>query len=110
MFSYVFKKSSTFKIFKGPVKQSTKKLHGLLVDRLTLSSTLVLASKEIWPVHEFKGIQDSTGFCISRSKIPDSRYWIPVFVSGTWIVDCNRLWSSGFQSPGFRIPQAIFFF
>ena len=56
-----------------------------------------------------EGIQDSTGFCISRSKIPDSRHWIPVFVSGTWIVDCNRLWSSGFQSPGFRIPQAIFF-
>ena len=23
-------------------------------------------------------------------RIPDSRYWIPVFVSGTWILDSNR--------------------
>ena len=38
-------------------------------------------------------------------------YRIPVFVSGTWILDSNRLWDprflelfSGLQSPGFRIP------
>ena len=45
--------------------------------------------------------------------IPDSRYWILVFVSGTWILDSNYWWDSGllelyfgFQNPGFRIPQA----
>ena len=37
----------------------------------------------------------------------------PVFVSGTWILDSNRSWDSGFlevhsrsQSPGFEISQA----
>jgi len=40
-----------------------------------------------------KGIQDSRGF----SWIPDSRYWIP---------DSGFLeLFSGFQSPGFQIPQ-----
>ena len=44
--------------------------------------------------------------------IPDSRYWIPVFVSGTWILDSNCQWDagllvlySGIQNPGFRIPR-----
>ena len=48
-------------------------------------------------------------------SIPDSRYWIPVFVSGTWIVDTNRQWDSrflelysGLKSPGFRTPQTKF--
>ena len=48
--------------------------------------------------------------------IRDSRNWIPVFVSGTWILDSNLYWDSGFlelytgfRSPGFKIPQAIFF-
>ena len=52
------------------------------------------------------GIQDSFGF------------WIPgtvfhVFVSGTWILDINRQWDSGFlelysefHGPRFRNPQA----
>jgi len=42
-------------------------------------------------------------------------YRIPVFVSGTWILDSNRLWDPGFlelfsglQSPEFRIPQGKF--
>ena len=26
----------------------------------------------------------------STSRIPDSRYFIPVFVSGTWILSSNR--------------------
>ena len=46
--------------------------------------------------------------------IPDSRYWIPVFVSGTWIMGskCDLVrfqileLYSGFRSPGFRIPEA----
>ena len=33
--------------------------------------------------------------------IPDSWYWIPVFVSRTWIPDSNPLWDSGF-------PWAVF--
>ena len=43
--------------------------------------------------------------------IPDSRYWIPVFVSGTWTLLPNHQWDSGFlelysgfQTPGVRIP------
>ena len=36
--------------------------------------------------------------------IPDSRYWIPVFVSGTLDSGFLVLYS-GFQNPGFRIPQ-----
>ena len=31
-----------------------------------------------------------------QSWIPDSRYWMPVFVSGAWILDSNRWWDSGF--------------
>ena len=46
--------------------------------------------------------------------IPDSRYWIPVSVSGTWILDskCDLVrfrileLHSGFRGPGFRIPKA----
>ena len=34
---------------------------------------------------------ESLGFCI-----PDSWYWIIVFVSGTWIPDPIRSWDSGF--------------
>ena len=47
-----------------------------------------------------------------QSWILDSRYWIPVFVSETWILDSSRYWDSGFlelysgfQSP--RIPDSI---
>ena len=45
--------------------------------------------------------------------IPNSSYWILVVVSETWILDSNRSWDSrflklysGFQKPGFWIPQA----
>ena len=34
-------------------------------------------------------IQDSIGFWISTLWIPDSKYLILVFVSGTWILDSN---------------------
>ena len=52
----------------------------------------------------------------STPRIPDPRYWIPVFVSGTWILDfkCDLVrfqvleLYSGFWSPEFRIPQAKF--
>ena len=55
-----------------------------------------------------KGIQDSPGFWIPRRGLR-----IPVFVSGTWILDskCDvvrfRVFElySGFWSPGFRIPE-----
>ena len=57
----------------------------------------------------FQSILDST------QRIPDSRYWISAFFSGTGIVDTNRQWDSrtlelysGFESPGFRTPQAKF--
>ena len=54
--------------------------------------------------------------CIAPLEIQDILgYWIPVFVSGTWILDSNRQWDSGilemysgFQSPGFRLPLANF--
>ena len=36
----------------------------------------------------YKENQDSLGFW--TQWIPDSRYWIPVFVRGTWILDSNR--------------------
>ena len=50
----------------------------------------------------------------STPRIPDIRYWIPVFVSGTWILDskCDLVrfrileLYSGFRSQGLRIPQA----
>ena len=66
------------------------------------------------PIAPCKGIyKDSHGFWIPRRRIPDSRYLIPVFVSGTQILDSNLQQDSGFlelysgfQSPGFRIPQA----
>ena len=48
--------------------------------------------------------------------IVDSGCWIPVFFSGTWILDSMPQWDfgvlqlySGFQSPGFRLPRAKFF-
>ena len=39
----------------------------------------------------------------------DSGNWILMFVSGTWILDSNLYWNSGFQSPGFPIPPEKFF-
>ena len=52
----------------------------------------------------------------STLYIPDSRYWIPVLVCGTWFPDFDFQWDSGFlelysrlQSTGFRTPQAKFF-
>ena len=54
-----------------------------------------------------------SGFHKQISQIPDSGYWIPVFVSGPLILDCNLYWDSGFlelyygfQSPGFLIIRA----
>ena len=52
----------------------------------------------------------------STPRIADSRYWIPVFVSGTRILDskCDLVrfqvleLYSGFWNPEFRIPQAKF--
>ena len=49
-----------------------------------------------------------------RALIPDSRYWIPVFVSRTWIMGskCDLVrfrileLYSGFRGSGFRNPQA----
>ena len=51
-------------------------------------------------------VQDSLGFWTAR-QILYSRYWIPLFVSGTWILDSNRLWDSGFLWVVliFRIPK-----
>ena len=59
-----------------------------------------------------KGIQDTLGFWIPRRgfRIPITGFQI--FFSGTWIPDSNCQWYSGFlllysgfQGPGFRIPQ-----
>ena len=58
-------------------------------------------------------VQDILGFWTPR-RILYSRYWIPIFSSGTWILDSKSLWDSGFlerywysrfQSPGFQIPR-----
>ena len=50
----------------------------------------------------------------STPRIPESKYWIPVFVSGTWILDSNRWWDSGifelysgFQIPGFHNSDSL---
>ena len=60
-----------------------------------------------------KGIQDTLGFWIPRRgfRIPFTGFQI--FLGGTWIPDSNCYWDSGFlhlysgfQGPGFRIPQA----
>ena len=64
----------------------------------------------------YNGIQDILAWALDFSSwIPDSTHWIPVFVSGTWILDSNRKWDSGFlelysgfQRPGFSIPQEEF--
>ena len=49
--------------------------------------------------HPKKGIQGSFGF-------RDSRNWIPIFLSGTWFLDSNLYWDSGFHSPVFHIQPA----
>ena len=60
-----------------------------------------------------KGIQGTLGFWIPRRgfRIPFTGFQI--FLGGTWIPDSNCYWDSGFlhlysgfQGPGFRIPQA----
>ena len=58
-------------------------------------------------------VRESKTVSQSTSRIRDSSYWIAVFVSRTFIPVSNRQWDSdflelysGFQSPGFRIPQA----
>ena len=61
-------------------------------------------------IRKSKTVLDS-GFYDADSRL---RYSIPVSDSGTWILDSNRQWDSGFvelssglQRPGFRIPQAL---
>ena len=34
-----------------------------------------------------KGMQESLGYWIPRPWISDSRYWIPAFVSESWVLD-----------------------
>ena len=63
-------------------------------------------------------------FRIPKSKIPDSSYWFPVFVSGTWILDSivsgildslscildSKAHDSGFHKQnflGFRNPDSL---
>ena len=41
--------------------------------------------------------------------IPDSKYWIPVFVSGPWISGSNRLWYSRFLVPYFNSKESVVF-
>ena len=41
--------------------------------------------------------------------IPDSRSWIPVFVSGPWISGSNRLWYSRFLVPYFNSKESVVF-
>ena len=64
----------------------------------------------------YKGIQDSLGFWIPHRgfRIPGTGFqylsvelgfWIPIVTGIANSLSCN----SGFQSPGFRIPQAKFF-
>ena len=61
-------------------------------------------------VRESKTVCDSGFHAVdSRFQVLDSRF----FISGTWILDSNRQWNSGFlqlysgfQSPGFCIPPA----
>ena len=61
-------------------------------------------------IRKSKTVLDS-GFYAADSRL---RYSIPVSDSGTWILDSNRQWDSGFlelysgfQRPGFRIPQSL---
>ena len=64
-----------------------------------------------------KGIQDILRILDSMQWSPDCYYWIPVFVSGTWILDSNRQLDSGFlqlysgfhkqKFPGFRISYSL---
>ena len=61
-------------------------------------------------IRKSKTVLDS-GFYDADSRL---RYSIPVSDSGTWILDSNRQWDSGFlelysgfQRPGFRIPQSL---
>ena len=60
---------------------------------------------------EIQPAQQNMYLCAMQAWIPHFRYFIPV--SGTWILDSNRQWDSGFiklffgyQSPGFRVPKA----
>ena len=64
-------------------------------------------------------VRESKTFLYSGFHAADSRYWIPVFDSGTWILDSNRYWDSGLLEllcgfhkqnfPGSQIPQAKYF-
>ena len=57
------------------------------------------------------------GFCLRLGFQIPGRYWITVFVSGTWILDSIQLWDSrfveqwfGFQKqnfPGFQNPDSV---
>ena len=60
-----------------------------------------------------KGIQDTLGFWIPRRGLRIPITGFQIFFSRTWIPDSNCQWDSGFlhlysgfQGPGFRIPQA----
>ena len=83
--------------------------------RLVTFLFLVLSASQLGIHYRIASVRLSKTVLDSTPWIPDSRYWIPVFVSGPWISDSNRLWYSrllerysGFQNPGFRIPEVKF--
>ena len=71
----------------------------LMLDDITAKLTNVGNPRQPWILH-------------FTPWLPDSRYLFPVFESENWILDSNLQWDSrfielhsGFQGPGFRIPQ-----
>ena len=46
--------------------------------------------------------QDPLGFWILRRGFRIPGYWIPLIVSGTWILDSKRYWHSKAQDSGFN--------
>ena len=83
--------------------------------RLVTFLFLVLSASQLGIHYRITSVRLSKTVLDSTPWIPDSRYWIAVFVSGPWISDSNRLWYSrllelysGFQNPGLRIPEAKF--
>ena len=79
-----------------------------LVTRLTLLLKTSVSPDKYQKIAPCKGIQDSLWILLRGFLIPDSRYRIPASLSleqslvGFGILELY----SGFQSPGFQIPQA----
>ena len=82
--------------FRGPTILWTTIRYVTLHSRDRSNATTISVHEQKPFRHPMRGNPGQSWILDSTLWIQDSRYWIPVFFNGTWILDSNRWWYSGF--------------